>query len=336
MVSEAAIMNSPSQPVSSGSNRSGVGGSDVGGQFGKVAVVMGGWSAERDVSLMSGQCVLDGLKSAGIDAHAVDADTNLVAELNAREFDRVFLILHGRGGEDGQVQGALEMAGLPYTGSGVLASALSMDKHRAKLLAQTAGVKTPPASCVNTLEEAVQAVASIGLPVVIKPTMEGSSIGVSLVYNDDEVAQAYATAAEYGPVLIEQMMTGMEVTAAIVQGKALPLVSMRAESSFYDYHAKYFAEDTRYDCPPQLNEATQKRIQQDALTVFSALGCRHWGRVDFMLDAAGEPHFIECNTAPGMTTHSLVPMAANEAGISFSELVVGILSETLSTVEAAS
>ena len=323
MVSEAATVTPPVNEARAS-------------QFGKVAVVMGGWSAERDVSLMSGQCVLDGLVAAGIDAHAVDANENLVAELRAREFDRAFLILHGRGGEDGVVQGALELAGLPYTGSGVLASALSMDKHRAKVLAQSAGVKTPEAFCVTTLNEAIDAVESIGLPVVIKPTQEGSSIGVSLVREHSEIELAFVKAVEHGPVLVEQMMTGMEVTAGVVSGVALPLVSMRAASEFYDYHAKYFAEDTRYDCPPQLDEETQQRIQAAALTVFNALDCRHWGRVDFMLDAHGEPHFIECNTAPGMTTHSLVPMAAQAAGISFSELVVSILSETLSTAEVSS
>jgi len=323
MVSEAATMKPPTQKTPAD-------------QFGKVAVVMGGWSAERDVSLMSGQCVLDGLIAAGVDAHAVDADKNLVAELTAREFDRAFLVLHGRGGEDGTVQGALELAGLPYTGSGVMASALSMDKHRAKLLAQAAGVKTPAGFCVNTLDEAKQAIESIGLPVVIKPTSEGSSIGVSLVREHSEVELAFVAAARYGPVLVEQMMTGMEVTAGVVSGVALPLVSMRASSEFYDYHAKYFAEDTRYDCPPQLDNATQQRIQSDALTVFNALGCRHWGRIDFMLDVHGEPHFIECNTIPGMTTHSLVPMAARAADMSFSDLVVSILSETLSTAEVRS
>ncbi len=322
MVSEAAAMT-PSNSKTCAS------------RFGKVAVVMGGWSAERDVSLMSGECVLQSLIAAGVDAHGVDADKNLVAELAAREFDRAFLILHGRGGEDGHVQGALELAGLPYTGSGVMASALAMDKHRAKLLARVAGVKTPEAVCVNQLSDAKAAVASIGLPVVIKPTMEGSSIGVSLVRNASEVAQAFETAAQYGPVLIEKMMLGMEVTAAVVLGKALPLVSMRAQNEFYDYHAKYFADDTHYDCPPKLDEAVQQSIQSDALTVFNALGCRHWGRVDFMLDDAGVPHFIECNTAPGMTTHSLVPMAAAQMGMSFSDLVVGILEETLAGSEVS-
>lgn len=305
-------------------------------KFGKVAVVCGGWSAEREVSLMSGRCVHEGLVAAGVDAHLVDADKNLIAELSAREFDRAFLILHGRGGEDGSVQGALDLCGLPYTGSGVMASALSMDKHRAKLLAQAAGVKTPAAVCVNSLSEALSAVQSIGLPVVIKPTQEGSSIGVSLVHAESDIQPAFEGASKYGAVLVEQMMTGMEVTAAVVSDVALPLVSMRAESAFYDYHAKYFANDTHYDCPPDLDDATQVRIQQDALTIFKALGCRHWGRVDFMLDAAGEPHFIECNTAPGMTTHSLVPMAANAGGASFSELVTSILSETLANVEVSS
>jgi len=304
-------------------------------RFGKVAVVMGGWSAERDVSLMSGECVLQSLIAAGVDAHAVDADANLIAELKAREFDRAFLILHGRGGEDGHVQGALELAGIPYTGSGVMASALAMDKHRAKLLASAAGVKTPAAACVSSLESALQAAESIGLPVVIKPTMEGSSIGVSLVRTVTEVQAAFETATNYGEVLVEKMMSGMEVTAAIAFGQTLPLVSMRAKNEFYDYHAKYFADDTQYDCPPQLDDAVQKAIQNDALTVFNTLGCRHWGRVDFMLDEHGVPHFIECNTAPGMTTHSLVPMAAAEMGLSFSDLVVGILSETLTDVEAS-
>ena len=322
MVSEAATVTPPTEQTRAD-------------EFGKVAVVMGGWSAERDVSLMSGQCVLDALVSAGVDAHSVDADTNLVAELCAREFDRVFLILHGRGGEDGKIQAALELAGLPYTGSGVLASALSMDKHRAKILAAAVGVKTPASFCVASLAEANKAIESIGLPVVIKPTLEGSSIGVSLVREHSEIELAFGNAVKHGPVLVEKMMTGMEVTASVVAGVALPLVSMQASSNFYDYHAKYFADDTRYDCPPQLDEAVQRRIQQDAITVFDALGCRHWGRVDFMLDSNGEPHFIECNTVPGMTTHSLVPMAAQAAGISFSDLVVSILSETLSVSERA-
>ncbi len=302
-------------------------------RFGRVAVVYGGWSAEREISLMSGQCVFDALVAAGVDAHLVDADKNLIAELRAREFDRAFLILHGRGGEDGCVQGALELAEIPYTGSGVMASALSMDKHRAKLLATAAGVKTPEAYCVTTLVEANSAAQAIGLPVVIKPTEEGSSIGVSLVHEQADIDSAFIVASKHGKVLVEKLMTGMEVTAAVVAGVVLPLISMRAESTFYDYHAKYFADDTHYECPPKLDVATQERIQQDALTIFNALGCRHWGRVDFMLDDHGEPHFIECNTAPGMTTHSLVPMAAKASGSSFSELVTTILSETLVDVE---
>jgi len=310
MVSEAStVTNQPKTPLSK--------------TFGKVAVVMGGWSAEREVSLMSGACVLEALVAAGVDAHSVDADANLIAELTAREFDRAFLILHGRGGEDGHVQGALELAGIPYTGSGVMASALSMDKHRAKLLVAAAGIPTPKAECVSSLAAAIDAVESIGLPVVIKPTLEAN------------IESAFDEAAKHGPVLVEQMMTGMEVTAAVVCGQALPLVSMSAESEFYDYHAKYFADNTRYDCPPQLDDETQRQIQSYALAVFRALGCRHWGRVDFMLDQNGVPHFIECNTAPGMTTHSLVPMAANASDLSFSDLVVSILSETLTDVEVS-
>ena len=304
-------------------------------RFGKVAVVMGGWSAEREVSLMSGQQVFDSLTSAGVDAHAVDAGRDIAAILNDGRFDRAFLILHGRGGEDGIVQGALELAGIPYTGSGVLASALCMDKWRAKGLVSLRGVVTPAAREVFTLEQAEQAASDIGYPLVVKPTNEGSSIGVSMVNQAQQLSEAFNAARRYGPVLVEQRMTGIEVTAGIIGDVALPLVSMKGANEFYDYKAKYIADDTVYECPVTLPEDVVATIQDMALTAFAALDCRGWGRVDFMLDDKGQPNFIECNTAPGMTSHSLVPIAAREAGLDFPSLCLHILADTLSAEELA-
>lgn len=304
-------------------------------RFGKVAVVMGGWSAEREVSLMSGQQVFDSLTSAGVDAHAVDAGRDIAAILNDGRFDRAFLILHGRGGEDGIVQGALELAGIPYTGSGVLASALCMDKWRAKGLVSLRGVVTPAAREVFTLEQAEQAASDIGYPLVVKPTNEGSSIGVSMVNQAEQLSEAFNAARRYGPVLVEQRMSGIEVTAGIIGDVALPLVSMKGANEFYDYKAKYIADDTVYECPVKLPEEVVATIQEMALTAFAALDCRGWGRVDFMLDAKGQPNFIECNTAPGMTSHSLVPIAAREAGLDFPSLCLHILADTLSDEELA-
>lgn len=302
-------------------------------RFGKVAVVMGGWSAEREVSLMSGQQVFDSLASAGVDAHAVDAGRDIAAVLTTGGFDRAFLILHGRGGEDGHVQGALELAGMPYTGTGVLGSALCMDKWRAKAMVSLHGVTTPVSERVFTAEQADESARSIGLPLVIKPTLEGSSIGVTMVNSANQVVSAFQEARRYGPVLIEKRMTGMEVTAAVIGDTALPLVSMKGAGEFYDYQAKYVAEDTQYQCPVDLPESTVRHIQQMALTAFKALSCRGWGRIDFMLDENDEPQFIECNTAPGMTSHSLVPIAAKQAGVEFDQLCLRILSGTLSAEE---
>ncbi|MFT4727575.1 MAG: D-alanine-D-alanine ligase [Granulosicoccus sp.] len=305
------------------------------GRFGKVAVVMGGWSAEREVSLMSGQQVFDSLTSAGIDAHAMDAGRDIANVLVEGGFDRAFLILHGRGGEDGTLQGALELAGIPYTGTGVLGSALCMDKWRAKGLVSLAGVATPIAKLVFTLDDAKLAADSIGYPVVVKPTLEGSSIGVSLVDTDDQLATAFHEARRYGPVLVEQRMLGIELAATVIGNTVLPLVSMVPASGFYDYQAKYFAEDTQYQCPVDLPVRIIRKIEGMALASFEALGCRTWARVDFMLNDAGEPHFIECNTAPGMTSHSLVPIAARQAGVDFETVCMQILSDTLSAEELA-
>lgn len=304
-------------------------------RFGKVAVVMGGWSAEREVSLMSGQQVLEALTSAGVEAHAVDAGRDIAAVLSTGGFDRAFLILHGRGGEDGQVQGALELVGIPYTGTGVLGSALCMDKWRAKSLVSLHGVATPVAELVMTLAEVEKAAEAIQYPVVVKPSMEGSSIGVTMVNHSQQIASAFEEARQYGPVLVEQRMLGQEVTAAVIGNTVLPLISMKGADEFYDYKAKYLADDTHYECPAQLDGALVERIQTMALTAFNALGCRAWGRVDFMLNTDNEPQFIECNTAPGMTSHSLVPIAAKQAGVSFDMLCLQILSDTLTAQELA-
>jgi D-alanine-D-alanine ligase len=298
-------------------------------QLGKVAVVMGGWSAERDVSLMSGQQVFESLASKGIDVHAVDAGRDIASVLLAGNFDRAFLILHGRGGEDGHVQGALELAGVPYTGSGVQGSAIAMDKYRSKLLCRAHDVPTAAGAIVSSVSEAKAAALAIDLPVVIKPTMEGSSIGVSMVNDLASVEAAFNEAARHGPVMIEKRLTGREVTAGILGDRCLPLVSMQAAGEFYDYEAKYIADDTEYQCPAQLPEDLTKQIQQYALSAFKALGCRGWGRVDFMLDDKDQPYFIECNTAPGMTSHSLVPIAANQCGMDFAELCMEILLSTV-------
>ena len=298
-------------------------------ELGKVAVVMGGWSAERDVSLMSGQQVFEALASAGVDAHAIDAGRDIAHALVDGGFDRAFLILHGRGGEDGTVQGALDLAGVPYTGSGVLGSALAMDKTRAKSLCRHAGIPTPEARAVTTLDAARAAADEIGFPLVVKPAAEGSSIGVSMLDGPDGLGTAFESARRHGEVLVERRLPGREVTVGIVGERTLPPVAVAAAGGFYDYHAKYVADDTEYLCPAPIGDAALARVADLALDAFRALGCHGWGRVDFVLDEADEPQFIECNTAPGMTSHSLVPIAARALGLEFPALCLAILAHTL-------
>lgn len=298
-------------------------------RFGKVAVVMGGWSAERDVSLMSGEQVLDALSSVGIDAHAVDAGSDIGQVLVGGGFDRAFIILHGRGGEDGTVQAALELAGVPYTGSGVLGSALAMDKWRSKALVGLEGIPTADSRRVSSLDEARHAAREIGYPVVVKPVHEGSSIGVSMVDSPEGLESAFAVAGRHGEVMVERRLTGMEVTVGILGEQVLPAVSMSAVGEFYDYHAKYVAQDTEYRCPAPLDDSVRALIERQAMAAFLALGCSGWGRVDFILDEGGVANFVECNTAPGMTSHSLVPIAARENGLDFPALCVAILADTL-------
>lgn len=291
-----------------------------------MAVLLGGRSAEREISLKSGHMVLGALKRKGVDAHAFDPQDEGLEQLIAQRFDRVFIALHGRFGEDGTVQGALEYLGLPYTGSGVMASALAMDKWRTKLLWQAAGVSTPPYELLSKVSDFPGVAARLGLPLMVKPAREGSSIGMSKVTSVEKIEAAYELAAGYDDVIIaERFIEGVEVTAAILTGEALPLIRLETPRTFYDYEAKYFADDTRYICPSGLPEAQERGIRSQALAAFDLVGCSGWGRVDVMVDQAGRAYLLEVNTIPGMTDHSLVPMAARARGIDFDELCVRIL-----------
>jgi D-alanine-D-alanine ligase len=302
--------------------------------FGKVAVLLGGRSAEREVSLKSGGMVLGALRTQGVDAHAFDPRDRGLDALIAERYERVFIALHGRYGEDGTIQGALELLGIPYTGSGVLASALAMDKWRTKLVWQAAGVPTPRCELLDADSDFAAVVGRLGLPIMVKPANEGSSIGMSKVKHADDLEEAYTLAANYDRLVIaEQFIEGPELTGGILGRAVLPLIRLETAREFYDYEAKYIADDTRYILPCGLPAAQERAIQDAGLRAFDALGCRGWGRVDLMLDHAGQPHFLEVNTSPGMTDHSLVPMAARHAGISFEALCVRILESA--TVEGA-
>lgn len=298
--------------------------------FGRVAVFMGGDSAERAVSLKSGQAVLSALQSAGVDAFGIDVRGCLLKTVEAPEYDRVFIALHGRGGEDGTLQAILGQAGIPYTGSEVLASALAMDKLRTKYVFQGCGLPTPAFRAMTSAAEADEIIRSLGTPLSVKAAHEGSSIGIFKVHNVEELAEAYRKAAEIDDlVLVEQWIEGPEYTVSLLQDKALPAIGLSTDHTFYDYDAKYLADDTRYRIPCGLAPDDEVRLQHLALDAFRVLGCRTWGRVDIMQDADGEFWLLEANTVPGMTDHSLVPMAAKAAGISFEELVVRILKDTL-------
>jgi D-alanine-D-alanine ligase len=297
-------------------------------EFGKVAVLMGGPSAEREVSLMSGNGVLTALRTKGVDAHAFDPAERDLWELKREGFARVFIALHGRFGEDGTVQGALETLKIPYTGSGVMASALAMDKWRTKLIWEARGIPTPRYRMADASTDWMRVVAELGLPLIVKPAREGSTIGLTKVTGVDhgELAHAYAEAAKHDDlVLIEEYVAGIEVTAAILNGVALPLIRIEAPQGNYDYHAKYFSDETKYFCPSGLPEAKEREIKAQSLAAFDIVGCTGWGRLDAILRSDGTFQFLEVNTSPGMTGHSLVPMAAKVAGIGFPELCVAIL-----------
>ena len=296
--------------------------------FGKVAVLLGGPSAEREVSLMSGNGVLGALREKGVDAHPFDPAERDLWDLRREGFDRVFIALHGRFGEDGTVQGALETLGIPYTGSGVMASALAMDKWRTKLVWMASGVPTPGYRIGQVDTDWMQLVAELGLPLIVKPAREGSTIGITKVaaVDHDELALAHAAAHRHDPlVLIEEFVTGQELTASIVNGRALPLIRIEAPGGNYDYHSKYFSDETKYFCPAGLPDALEMQIRAMSLRAFDIVGCRGWGRVDLILRDDGTFSLLEVNTSPGMTGHSLVPMAARQAGMSYADLCVEIL-----------
>ena len=295
--------------------------------FGKVAVLMGGRSAEREISLMSGNGVLKALRSKGVDAHPFDPAERGLAELKRDGFTRCFIALHGRGGEDGTLQGALEVLGIPYTGSGVMGSAIAMDKWRTKMIWLSAGLPTPKYRILSGNDDWNEVARELGLPLIVKPANEGSTLGLTKVSAATQLPQAYELAAKkfHDIALAEQFIAGAEYTASIVDDAALPLIRIEAPQGNYDYQNKYFTDDTKYHCPCGLPAAKEEPLKALALKAFKLVGCTGWGRVDLMLDAAGNPSLLEVNTSPGMTGHSLVPMAAKAVGVSYEDLCVKIL-----------
>ena len=298
--------------------------------FGRVAVMYGGFSSEREVSIDTGEAVLLALKSRGVDAHAWDpAELNL-AEFAAAGFDRVWIALHGPGGEDGALQGALEWFNTPYTGSGVMASALAMDKVRSKKLFRSASISTPDYVIAESAGDANLAAEEFGFPLVVKPAGQGSSVGMSKVMDSNDVKQATELALSFGgQALVERCIIGAEITVAVLQGEALPSIRIETPRVFYDYRAKYESDRTEYHCPGVDDPGLEQRYRDLALAAFHELGCSGWGRVDFMQGPDGEPQVLEVNTVPGMTSHSLVPMAAKQAGMDFAELCWRILETSL-------
>lgn len=304
--------------------------------FGRVAVLCGGDSSEREISLLTGNAVLAGLKRRGVDAHAFDPRDRALNQLLEERFDRVWIALHGPGGEDGTLQGALEYLGVPYTGSGVLGSAIAMDKLRTKRLAQSIGVMTAPFVVLRDRRDFDTAVTRLGLPMIVKPNTQGSSVGITKVERAEDLPAAFADAVRYEPdVFAEAWIVGGEYTVPVLQGEALPSIRIRSTQTFYDYQAKYFRDDTRYQCPSDLSPPAEKHLGSLALAVFEVVGAGGWGRVDFMMDATGRPLLVELNTVPGMTDHSLVPMAARARGIEFDELVWRVLETSLTRARVA-
>ena len=294
-------------------------------QFGKVAVLLGGRSAEREISLLSGNAVLAALQRQGVDAHAFDPAERALEDLRREGFARAHIALHGRYGEDGTVQGALELLGIPYTGSGVMASAIAMDKWRTKLIWQAVGIPTPRYALLEAGSDYAAVAKELGLPLIVKPGREGSTIGLSKVTEAKQMSEAYVLAAKSDSlVLAEEFIEGTELTAAILGNIQLPLVRIQPPG-LYDYQAKYFSDETQYFCPSGLPVAQEKMIQELAFKAYRIIGCQGWGRVDVMLSKDGRPSLLEVNTSPGMTGHSLVPMAAKQAGLGFDELCLKIL-----------
>src|SRR4051812_23058646 len=301
-------------------------GTNAGTNFGKVAVVLGGKSAEREVSLKSGGMVLAALRKKGVDAHPFDPRQRGFEDLAKEKFRRVFIALHGPFGEDGTVQGILEWLGIPYTGSGVLASALAMDKVRTKRIWAAEGLPTPPYAILDAHSNFLIEARKLGTPLMVKPASEGSSIGMSKVRAAAKLKDAYELAAKYDKsVIAEKFVEGTELTVAILGERALPIIKLETPRDFYDYDAKYVSDDTSYLIPSGLSDKKEKEVQALCLQAFQSLGCSGWGRVDLMLNRTGRPYLLEVNTSPGMTDHSLVPMAARAIGLSYEDLCVKIL-----------
>jgi D-alanine-D-alanine ligase len=301
--------------------------------FGRVAVLFGGDSSEREISLLSGHAVLEALQRRGVDAHAFDPRDRSLATLDV---DRVWIALHGPGGEDGTLQGALEYLGVPYTGSGVMGSAIGMDKLRTKRLAQAIGVATADYVVLSNPHDFEIALERLGLPMIVKPATQGSSVGMTKVERESDLPAAYDAAAKLeASVFAEPWITGKEYTVAVLQGRALPSIRIETPKTFYDYEAKYFRDDTRYFCPSGLSNPAEQHLANLALAAFDAVGASGWGRADFMADATGRPLLLEINTIPGMTSHSLVPMAARAVEIDFDELVWRVLETSFARRPAA-
>ena len=299
-------------------------------KFGKVAVLMGGWAAEREVSLSSGAAVLSALQSSGIDAHEIDVGRDILSVLQAGQYDRAFIVLHGRGGEDGVMQGALEVLQLPYTGCGVMASAISMDKLMTKRVWIGSNLPTPKFEMLTAESDFDAVVERLGLPLMVKPVTEGSSIGMAKVTKADQLEAAWKVADKYDDqVFAEQWIEGDEYTCAILANEAQPLIRLEVQGGFYDYEAKYQSNDTKYHCPCGLNKEDESDLQALSTQAFSAVNGKGWGRVDMIRDKSGKTWLIEVNTVPGMTDHSLVPMAAEANGISFENLAIKILETTV-------
>ncbi|SPO57340.1 D-alanine:D-alanine ligase [Pseudomonas sp. JV551A1] len=300
--------------------------------FGRVAVLYGGKSAEREVSLKSGAAVIDALTTAGVDVVAIDVGDDLLDRLQNEKIDRAFIILHGRGGEDGSMQGLLECLGIPYTGSGILASALAMDKLRTKQVWQSLGIPTPRHAVLASESDCLQASTELGFPLIVKPAHEGSSIGMAKVNSAQELVAAWQDAARYdSQVLVEQWIHGPEFTVAVLRGQVLPPIALGTPHVFYDYDAKYIANDTQYRIPCGLDSVKEQELIDLTARACDAIGIEGWGRLDVMQDEQGQFWLLEVNTAPGMTDHSLVPMAARAAGLDFQQLVLAILAESVAT-----